>query len=45
MMMLGNSKLQKMMMFTVPDTVTDDVYLKNLKMTFFVALFFSLTIF
>jgi hypothetical protein len=30
MMMLGNCPLQKLMTFTVPDAVIDEVYLKNL---------------
>jgi hypothetical protein len=45
MMMLGNCPLQKMMMFTVPDAVTDDVYLKNLKINFGCSIYFSVSIF
>jgi hypothetical protein len=45
MMILGNCPLQKLMMFTVPDAVTDDVYLKNLKINFWLLyLFFQIII-
>jgi hypothetical protein len=39
MMMLGNCMLQKLMTFTVPDAVIDDVYHKN---QFLVGLFIFL---
>jgi hypothetical protein len=42
MMMLGNCLLQKLMMFTVPDAVIDEVYLKNLKINFWLLYLFFL---
>jgi hypothetical protein len=42
MMMLGNCLLQKLMKFTGPDAVTDDVYLKNLKINFWLLYLFFL---
>jgi hypothetical protein len=45
MMMLGKCPLQKLLMFTVQDAVTDDVYLNNLKINFWLLYLFSVTIF